>query len=189
MIHFQGAPGPTLLGARTATRVGLVAIALSALGACADMTARPPGPTQAASSSETIAWSVGPCFGFCPVYTVTVSPSGTVTFDGERHTAMLGKHSREGGAQAYAATAAALATYRPASGTTAQTTCEQRMSDQSTMRITWTAPGGAVTTLEHDRGCRSPRNDGLNAALQALPAQLKIDAWAKQTTRPGVSRG
>jgi hypothetical protein len=162
---------------------------LFALGACADTTRLSSAPTAAAPFGETVAWSVGPCFGFCPVYKVEVDAKGTVTFDGERHTAVLGRKVREGGPDAYRAIADALATYRPTTGATVQTTCEQQISDSSSYVLTWTRPDGTVTTLRHDKGCRSTRNDGLNSALQALPQRLGIAGWAAQTTRAGVSRG
>ena len=153
-----------------------------------------PHPSQAnpashSLSSETIGWSIGPCNGFCPVYTVAVSPAGNVTFDGERHTAMLGHHIRESGPGAWHAVALALAAYRPATNTSAKTTCERQATDQSVYHITWTAPDGHVTTLTHDKGCRSARNDALTAALQSLPTALGIEPWARQMMRPRVSRG
>ena len=191
MLYPTPIPSAPVFRSRVPWRAAIAVAALIGLGGCADTATRSAGGTPATTpaTGETIGWSIGPCFGFCPVYAVRVSPSGAVTFEGERHTATLGRQVREGGAQAYATTADALAAYRPATGTTAQTTCDQRMSDQSTIRITWTTPAGTVTTLEHDRGCRSVRNDALNATIQALPAQLGIDGWAKQTTRPGASRG
>lgn len=170
------------------TRSVFASAGLLALCACVDT---PPPAAGAAVEPirETIAWSVGPCFGFCPVYKVEVGVTGTVTFDGERHTAVLGRRVRDGGPDAYRAIGDALATYRPTTGAAVQTTCDQRMSDGSNYVVTWSRPDGTVTTLRHDKGCRSPRNDALNAALQALPQRLGIDAWAAQTTRPGVSRG
>ena len=168
-----------------ALRMALTSLAAPlALGACATMT-----PPMATPRAETIAWSVGPCFGFCPVYSVAIAPDGLVTFDGERHTAMLGRHVRRAGPGAYRTAASTLAAYRPATGATAQTTCEQQISDQSVTRIVWTAADGTTTTLEHNKGCRSARNDMLNGVLQALPRQIGIEPWSKQVTRPGVSRG
>lgn len=163
----------------------LTALTLTtALSACALTPADTP---QAAS--ETISYSVGPCFGFCPVYTVSVTPDGHVTFDGERHTATLGGQEKDGGVQAYRTISKALGAYRPATGTTADTECESRMSDQQHYRIVWKAADGTETVLQHDRGCRSAKNDQLNKTMEALPDKLGIAEWAKQTTRPGVGRG
>src|SRR5689334_11193571 len=46
--------------------------------------------TTGTSSSQTkedftITLERGPCFGFCPVYSVTLDEEGNVTFDGERY--------------------------------------------------------------------------------------------------------
>ncbi len=156
----------------------------AALSACAMI----PGDTPPVGA-ETIRYSVGPCFGFCPVYNVAVTPDGHVAFEGERHTATLGKHEKDGGAQAYRIMSNALAAYRPATGTTADTECESRMSDQQHYRIVWTAVDGTETVLQHDKGCRSAKNDALNKTMENLPAKLGIADWAKQTSRPGVGRG
>lgn len=141
------------------------------------------------ASGETISYSVGPCFGFCPVYTVSVTADGHVAFEGERHTATLGRQERDGGAQAYRAISTSLAAYRPATGTTADTECESRMSDQQHYRIIWTSADGTQTVLQHDKGCRSAKNDQLNKAMENLPSKLGIADWARQTTRQGVGRG
>jgi hypothetical protein len=163
--------------------LAVLALVIS-LGACASLQ----GPTLPADG-ETISYSVGPCFGFCPVYNVSVTPDGHVRFEGERHTATLGQQDKDGGAQAYRTISSTLASYRPASGITADTQCDSRMSDQQHYRIVWTAADGTQTALQHDKGCRSAQNDALNKALDLLPSKLGIADWAKQTTRPGVGRG
>lgn len=168
------------------TSAVLAPVAFLGLAGCSSPAAH--APVAAPPAMATIAVSVGPCFGFCPVYSVTVTTGGTITFDGERHTAVLGRRQREGGAVSYQRLSAALAPYRPASGS-AQTACDQKISDQAHYTIQWTAPDGSMTTLEHDKGCRSAANDGLNAALQTLPGQLGIEPWTRQLTRPGASRG
>lgn len=162
---------------------------LSALGGCAKTTALPVLGQSTRNIRETIAWSVGPCFGFCPVYKVEVDGNGAVRFVGERHTAVLGKRVREGGPDAYRAIETALAPYRPGTGAAINTICEQQISDSSSYVLTWTRSDGTVTTLRHDRGCLSSRNTALNTALQTLPQQLGIEEWTSQVTRPGESRG
>lgn len=176
-----------MLGFRFASVAGLIGMAaLGGLSACATAPKAGPG---APGVPETIAVSVGPCFGFCPVYKLGITPNGAVAFDGERHTAVLGQRTREAGRATYDRTATALAPYRPTTGATAETTCETRISDQQHYTVSWTAADGTVTTLNHDRGCRSARNEALNEILQALPSQLGIEPWTRQTTRPGASRG
>lgn len=161
----------------------VTAVALS--GCAASLAQRPPTST----STETIMVSRGPCFGFCPVYTLGVTPAGLTTFDGARHTAMLGPQTRDAGRDGYARVAHALAPFRPDTGTTSDTRCETRISDQQLFTVTWTSLDGRITTLNHDRGCRSAANDALNQVLDAVPGALGVDAWAAQRTRPGASRG
>lgn len=123
------------------------------------------------------------------MYSVALSPGGTVSYEGTRHTAALGVRTREAGPDAYAAVARLLAPFRPASGTTAKTTCEVEASDLSTYRITWTTPEGRRTVLAHGLGCRSAENDRLADALRQVPATLGIAGWSGQVTRPGATRG
>lgn len=154
------------------------------LSACATLPAASGGAPK-----ETISYSVGPCFGFCPVYSVSVTPAGHVVYKGERHTAVLGDKEAESGAGGYAAMSKGLAGFRPATGTSEDTQCDQRMTDQQNYRIVWTAADGTETVLQHDKGCRSAHNDALNKVLEGLPGKLGIDTWVKQTTREGASRG
>ncbi|MFT3998073.1 MAG: DUF6438 domain-containing protein [Asticcacaulis sp.] len=161
----------------------------AALGGCASLGQNLGQPGDPVRPAEVISYSVGPCFGFCPVYQVKVLPDGEVTFTGERHTAVLGEQRRGGKPSAYAATAKALAAYRPATGETSETQCEQRISDLQHYRIVWTSPEGVETVLMHDKGCRSPKNDALNKVLEDLPGTLGIADWAKGEVRPGASRG
>lgn len=58
-----------------------------------------------------------------------------------------------------------------------------------TYTIRWTDQEGATTVFNHDKGCQSASNQRLNDVLDALPRTLGIDAFAKQVTRPGASRG
>ncbi len=173
--------------ARNTGFIAGAALLLAGLGGCASLSES--GAAAGTQTRETIGYSVGPCFGFCPVYEVVVNPTGHVTYTGARHTAVTGPKEGEAGAGGYNAAAMALAAFRPADGTTAQTQCEQRRTDQQHYIITWTKPDGTKTVLEHDRGCISPSNDKLNKALDSLPAKLGIADWARQTTEPGASRG
>ncbi|MEH3116165.1 MAG: DUF6438 domain-containing protein [Methylorubrum populi] len=137
------------------------------------------GAAGAHPARETIRYAVSPCYGTCPVYSVAVTPDGTVTFEGERHTAVRGKRERQAGRLVYRRLARALAPYRPASGTSARTQCAQQVSDQPGYRIAWTGRDGAETVLEHDRGCFSPRNAALNQVMDAMPKALGIGPWIK----------
>lgn len=143
----------------------------------------------AAAAPETITVAVGPCFGFCPVYRAAITPGGVVTFEGERHTAVLGERHREGGAAAYRTLVADLAVYRPASGVTAQVPCAAAITDTSSYTLTWRGPDGRETVVTLQSGCAEGPARALGLLLRALPERLGIADWARQTTRPGASRG
>ncbi len=169
-----------------ASAMGIGAL-LIALAGCSTMNA--PATGGAGPVKETISYTVGPCFGFCPVYSLEVSPGGHVAYNGERHTAVIGAKERDAGENAYGDTAKALAAFRPADGATADTQCEQRRTDAQHYVITWTKADGTKTVLQHDRGCMSAKNTELNKALDEIPAKLGVADWAKQQTEPGASRG
>lgn len=169
-------------------RPGAPLLAALALGACAQG-GSPVAGTPAAPPAETIAISVGPCFGFCPVYDSAIAPDGTVRFSGKRHTALIGDRQHGGDAAGYRAIAAQLAPFRPASGTTAPVECGAAVSDTSGYTITWTAPDGTTTVATHRLGCPSGPGQALDTVLATLPARLGIADWAKQTTRPDEPRG
>ena len=174
----------TILSARR--YLGLAGLAL--LTSCATL----PQDDAAApdmNGAETIAISVGPCFGFCPVYNVGIVPKGKITFEGLRHTVVLGERQREAGAAAYRALSADLAPYRPQTGTSTAVECEAAISDTSTYTITWTDPHGNQTVARHHRGCSSGPGRALDGLLDSMPSRLGITDWAKQITRPGESRG
>lgn len=133
--------------------------------------------------------SVGPCFGFCPVYKVTVSPDGTINFVGERHTAVLGARRRNGGAATYRGLIAELSTFRPAAGTKVQIACDAVVSDTPGYTITWNDPDVRETIATHQGGCSGGAGQQLDTVLRKLPDRLGIAAWMQQVRRPGVSRG
>ncbi|ATI79972.1 hypothetical protein A6768_08105 [Sphingobium yanoikuyae] len=172
-------------------RMGSALVSLLALGACATVPGSPGEETEQGSGprKETIAVSVGPCFGFCPVYDAKIAPDGTVTFHGERHTATLGDKSRVAGKGTYASISASLAPFRPTDGTTGVVPCDAAISDMSSYTITWTDAQGLKTVATHQQGCSGGPGQALDRILKDLPDRLGISAWAKQITRPGTSRG
>ncbi len=152
------------------------------------------GVSNVASAKEhnpqpTLSVSFGPCFGFCPVYDVKIEADGTVLFHGERHTAVLGDRRVRKTPATYRTALRSLASFRPANGTTANTQCVSQATDHAQVKIVWKDANGRETVLQHDRGCFSPTNKRLDAAVDRLPALLGVAGYAKQTQRPGVSRG
>jgi len=137
------------------------------------------GAAWANPVSESIGYSVTPCYGTCPVYTTAVTPEGHVTFEGRHHVAARGRHHREAGPIAFRRMSRALAPYRPRPGTTMATHCKQQLGHQPGYRIVWTARDGSHTVLTHDRGCISPVNAGLNRTMDGLPRLLGINGWIR----------
>jgi hypothetical protein len=73
--------------------LALIAVAAS----CAPRTRAAPADTSRAQTDTSHAHAIvlerTPCFGGCPVYTVSVSPSGEVTYQGRAHVRRLGTTS------------------------------------------------------------------------------------------------
>jgi hypothetical protein len=138
---------------------------------------------------RSVSVSVGPCFGFCPVYDLAMDADGTVRFHGVRHTAVSGERSRRAGPDAFRSLATDLARFRPADGTEGRVECDAAVSDTSSYTIGWSGPDGrrAVATLQS--GCPAGPGKALEAILRDLPGRLGVGDWAAQTTRPGESRG
>ena len=148
---------------------------------------QPGAPTPPAL--EEIRISRGPCFGFCPVYTLAVTPAGRVDFKGERHTAVLGPRAHSAGRDAYEAVRSALAPLRPETGSERQSECKVAVSDMSTLTLEWIAADGTRTALSHGMGCRDPEGAGISRTIEEQLRTLQVEAWAAQKTWPGDTRG
>lgn len=148
-----------------------------------------PAKNAAAAGAEAITLSVGPCFGFCPVYDLAVTPDGSVAFTGHRHTAELGTRSRDAGALAYRDIAEVLAPYRPEPGVAARFECEVAVADTASATITWTAADGTRASFQYTRRCPSEAGRGFEQIIDWIPDRLGVANWARQTSRPGASRG
>ncbi|WP_431312384.1 DUF6438 domain-containing protein [Sphingomonas natans] len=133
--------------------------------------------------------SVGPCFGFCPVYDIKIAPDGEIIYNGDRHTAELGLRARKASVQTYLSLVADLAPYRPAAGKMVEIECAAAVSDTPLYTISWIDPKEGASMATHRSGCQSGPGHELDAVLRQLPARLGITHWSKQTTRPGASRG
>ncbi len=177
-----------MLNARLLNVGSMTTMAILA-GCVGDNASSPTTGSAPPTPVETITVSVGPCFGFCPVYDVSLSPRGDVTFIGTRHTAVLGTRNRQIDRATGRRIASALAPYRPAGGTTARVDCDAAVTDTPTYSISWTDSAGVQSTANHQGGCPSGKGHELDAVLRDLPTFLGIADWASQKTRPGASRG
>lgn len=139
-------------------------------------------------AGETIGLGMGPCFGFCPVYDLVVSPAGVVRFTGVRHTRLLGERGRDAGAAAYREAAASLARFRPEAPGEARFECPVAIADTPSARITWRG-ADSERTLDYQFGCPSDAGRALERAVRALPDLLGAAPWARQVTRPDTPRG
>src|SRR3546814_2258150 len=94
----------------------LSSVVLTALGGCAAVT---PGavPANGTNVPASIAISVGPCFGFCPVYDAKIVADRIVSFTGTRHTTVLGTRERRAAPDTYHKLEADLASFRSAENT------------------------------------------------------------------------
>ncbi|HEX6587589.1 MAG TPA: DUF6438 domain-containing protein [Longimicrobiales bacterium] len=135
-------------------RSPFIAAALAALAACVG-NADPEQPAPTASDS--ISMTRGPCFGACPMYTVTVYGDGRVVFRGDRFVAETGERTKTiGAAEAAALFAAAdsIDFHRlPADITPAnQDACGASWTDMPSAEVTvrWNA---RMHTVNHYHGC------------------------------------
>ncbi|KXZ64026.1 hypothetical protein HWI77_08465 [Acinetobacter venetianus] len=125
---------------------------------------------------ETIRYSSSPCFGTCPIYSVEVSPSGAVHFDGKQYTKVIGTQELTVDPSVYKKLQQELKTYRPETGANVKTTgCVQTATDQPSAYFWWKRPDGSVTRLSHYQGCISPANAELNKLIEKLPTLIGIE--------------
>lgn len=144
--------------------------------------ARPaPPPTAEAPvpivRGEMLRYTTSPCFGACPVYTVTVRPDGTGTFEGQRHTAVTGVRDFRVTPAQYEAFLARLAPYRPRSGTVriapGEPGCGQAATDLPSVEVQWDGRAGH-RALSYYFGCDRERNQRMADALGSAPDLLPI---------------
>jgi uncharacterized protein DUF6438 len=129
------------------------------LAACASRSSTPAAQRTSADTAAArpaVSLERRPCFGSCPVYIISVSPSGRVTFVGRAHVLHLGTATGQIPKQrvdallieleraGYFGFAARYALSEPA--------CGRYVTDQPTAISTATS-GGRTKRIEHDYGC------------------------------------
>ena len=159
-------------------RLSIIALGTLALAGCAKQGGAPepgkPVPIEADSSR----YETGPCFGRCPVYTVTVRPDGTGVFEGKRFTAVSGEKAFTLSRAQYDAFAAKLAPYRPASGEVryapGEPTCPHMATDMPSVDVRWSRAIGDSQHLYVYYGCvmeNQAIKQALGEAADSLPIQ------------------
>ncbi|WP_417488942.1 DUF6438 domain-containing protein [Maricaulis sp.] len=151
-------------------RVLLLALTALALSACA--TTRPgTGPTGPGSTGP--AWTEieiaeGACYGFCPIYTITVTPDDRYTLNGERFTRHDGQTSGRLEAGSFQRLAAILqahdAAALPADITMNNPAACGRtmMSDLPDFRLGLTGPAGRQDIVWYPGCADSPYREALS---------------------------
>jgi len=127
---------------------------------------------------ESITYETGPCFGACPVYTVTVNRDGTGLFEGRRFTAVSGERRFTLAPAQFDAFARQLEPLRPASGEQRYSgeMCGVMATDLPSADVRWRSSGGAEQHLYFYFGCDMERNRIIADRLRAAPDLLPIGA-------------
>ena len=160
-------------------RFAVVFAALSAT-ACTMTDAQPSGaPMQI--ERESITYSTEPCFGTCPVYSVTVMPEGEGVFAGKRHVATTGSRAFRIDSATYRRYAEHLAAVRPREGdrniAQGEADCGNAPTDMPSITVRWSSNTGAADqNLRLYLGCRSAEADRVAAVLKSAPEMLPIAA-------------
>jgi hypothetical protein len=161
----------------TARPAGLLVVALAA---CAP---RRPATADVSSPTPVVTLERTPCFGTCPVYTVSISESGTVRFLGRNH---VGKQG-EATAEIPRATVDSLLRQLEAGGyfdfadayVMDSPACGQYATDSPTV-ITSATVGGRSKAIRHDYGCFAAP-----AELARLERMIDEVAGTSRWTSPG----
>src|SRR5690349_3330067 len=150
----------------------LALTAAASLSGCTRGEAPKPIPVE----SDSITYETGPCFGRCPVWTVTIRADGTGIFTGKNFTAVQGERAFKLRPADYQAFAARLQPYRPASGerrySHGEKGCEQAVTDMPSVNIRWTRAIGDSQGLYYYFGCNSEANAPIADALGNAPDVL-----------------
>lgn len=132
---------------------------LMSLGATAvEPPATPPGP------DVVIRLERGPCFGSCPVYSVTVLGDRSVTFIGKRFVASIGVHKAQLDEADYQRLVDAIDKLGILK---LDGDYSVRVTDMPTTFVTVVTPGGAKRVRHYGSGCAQPAGAGSAAGGRA----------------------
>jgi hypothetical protein len=164
-------------------RVPLIGLMLG-LAACAPRTAAAPADQQPreeiVAAGPAISLERTPCFGGCAVYTISVSPSGQVTYEGRAHVRELGTASGQIPERRVDALLVELerAGYFGFASRYAvsETACGRYVADLPSA-ISSATLGGRTQRIEHDYGC-----GGAPEALTVLEKRIDEVLGSSQWT-------
>jgi hypothetical protein len=149
--------------------------------ACAPQSGVAPG-TPIAIEREAVTYSTQPCRGFCPVYSVTMTPAGEGVFTGREHTAVTGERRFTVDAVTAERFIEHVGAVRPREGDRRiemdSADCGVAATDLPAIEVTWESnTGAAPQSLHLYLGCRSDEADRVRAVLQSAPDLLPIAAF------------
>jgi hypothetical protein len=138
-----------------------------AVGGCDRLGAEAHAPIKA------IEYSTSPCFGRCPVYSVTVTASGAGTFVGTADTTVKGRRDFHISPDTFQAFARTLEPLRPRKGNRNLTSCVHEWTDNPGADVSWIFADGTRQSASVYFGCSG---DYPNAArvMIAAPGKLPI---------------
>lgn len=143
--------------------------------------------SPAAAQVTSISYETTPCFGFCPIYRVTVNADGSGLFEGRRHSAFQGQRRFRITPAQFRAFVARLAPARPARGDIVYdrgTSCQGAgppPTDHPSIIVTWTE-ARRRQTLHFYTGCRNP---AIRRALDEARGLLPIERLINPPRRDG----
>lgn len=146
--------------------------------ACTMQTGAAPG-TPVAIERAAVTYSRAPCYGFCPVYSVTMTPAGEGLFTGERNTAVTGERRFTVDRATAGRFIEHLGAVKPGAGDRriemGGPDCGIAPTDLPSIDVRWDADTGAAPQSLHlYLGCRSEEAARVRAVLEAAPALLPI---------------
>ena len=145
----------------------------------AAVVAAPAAAQPARAAPESISYQTSPCFGRCPVYTVTVYSNGRAIFEGVRFTTVTGTRNFRITPRQYLAFRRHLAPLHPASGSVryaGRDRCESMATDLPSAEVTWRGPRGEQQ-LHFYYGCDMQKNRAIADRLRRAPGLLPVSAY------------
>ena len=149
-------------------RAFLIAVAAFAIASCATTT-----DTGGMGEVRSITMEDEPCFGFCPVYRITLTPGDNYVLDGQRHTATQGISEGRLQAGSFEAAVEALETagFRSLPEDLTYNNAEAcpgpQVSDMPSTIVTVEYANGS-NTVNHYHGCSNPEMLNLRETLRGL---------------------
>lgn len=128
------------------------------------------GPASTGRAPDRVSFETTPCFGSCPVFSLTVNADGTGVYEGSRFVKTKGRHEFVASPAQTRAFFDRIRPFRPNGDVVYNMgNCPgPAHTDASSVRVGWTT-GDRTDSLDWNLGCRVE-------ALQAIQPDLR-DAW------------